>query len=387
MKAARRCARCVMDDGDRIAIDFDEQGVCSFCRSWQRLHDEGVPPPEVIRERLRARVEMIRAAGRGKAYDCVLGVSGGVDSTYLAFRAKDLGLRPLLIHMDNGWNSELAVKNIESICRKLSLDLHTHVVAWEEFRDLHRAYLKASVIDVEVPTDHAINAILLREAARRGIRYVLSGANVATEGLLPSEWVWNKMDLRNLEAIHRRHGRVPLRTFPRLGFWRGIWIQKALGVRNIDLLDLLEYDKPAAAKVITAELGWRDYGGKHHESIFTRFYQGYILPTKFGVDKRKAHLSSLICAGQVTRQQALDELARPPYAAELVESDKEFVIKKLELTPQEFEEIMKTPARPHLDYPSYLTAHYLYHRLFFSRIRPITALYRRLRPKPAREGA
>jgi N-acetyl sugar amidotransferase len=329
---------------------------------------------------LRQLVSEIQSSGRGRPYDSVLGVSGGVDSTFTAYQAKQLGLRPLIVHVDNGWNSELAVHNIEHVCRRLGLDLLTHVIDWDEFRDLHLAYLRASVIDVEVPTDHAITAFTIQTAAGLGLKYLLTGVNHATESVLPREWVWDKMDLLNLTSIHRRFGSVRLRTFPRLGFFRYVWYQQVRKIRMVELLDYLRYDKEEAKRVIERELGWRDYGGKHHESVFTRFYQGYILPRKFGVDKRRAHLSSLILSGQMSRQVALAELARPIYDPEKLAEDRAFVLKKLGLTDSEFEGLMSADPVPHDQFPNYRSRHYRYHAAFFRKIRPLTRLVRRVIP-------
>jgi N-acetyl sugar amidotransferase len=377
-ESTRECTRCVMGEEDRIALEFNEAGVCSLCCSWEKLAKKHRYEPEREQRRLANIVRIIRQGGEGKPYDSVLGISGGVDSTYAAYQAKQLGLRPLVVHFDNGWNSELAVQNIENICKKLGFDLYSHVVDWREFRDLHRAYLLASVIDVEIPTDHGIQALLVRQAASRGVRAVISGMNFATEGLIPPEWVWDKRDLLNLRAIHRRYGTVPLRTFPTLGFFRNLWYHLGRGIRVYDLLDYLPYDKEQAKEIITRELGWRDYGGKHHESIFTRFYQGYILPRKFGVDKRKAHLSSLICAGQITREQALAELAKPPYDPKLMEQDRIFVIKKFGFAEAEFEALMRQPPVPHTSFPTYARYHYRYHEAFGRSVRPGTRLLRKV---------
>ena len=366
-----------MDDDADPAIRFDANQVCSYCREWDDLKANHVLTADRASSECKRIVGEIREAGRGKEYDCVLGISGGVDSTYLAYMAKELGLRPLVFHFDNGWNSELAVKNIENICRRLGFHLHTHVVEWDEFRDLHLAYLKASVIDIEVPTDHAINALGMLTAARIGVRFVLTGCNFATESPLPKAWVWEKMDLLNLRAIQRRYGTKRLKTLPMLGFLKGSYYQVVKRIRFIDLLNFLPYQKDRAKTTIERVLGWRDYGGKHYESIFTRFYQGYILPTKFGVDKRKAHLSSLIRTGQMTRQEALAELSKPPYAAQLLKTDREFVLKKLGLTDERFDEIMRKPRVEHDQFPSYRKAHYRYHKQLFDLIRPVTRLLKR----------
>ena len=238
----RRCTRCVLDKEGPHSIQFREDGVCSYCDTWDRESRGVSASPEKAGLQLKALVAEIHKGGAGRSYDSVLGVSGGVDSTYAAYQAKQLGLRPLVVHLDNGWNSELAVQNIENVCRKLGFDLYTHVVDWAEFKDLHVAYLRASVIDVEVPTDHAITALLVHIAVKRRVRFVLTGITRATEGILPCEWVWDKMDLLNLQAIHRRYGSRPLLTFPQLGFFRYTMYQQLWGVRWVNLLDYIVYD-------------------------------------------------------------------------------------------------------------------------------------------------
>lgn len=361
-----------MDTGSDPNITFDAQGVCNYCKLWVTREARFILKGSQGAHELGKIVSAIQAAGQGKRYDCIAGISGGVDSSYVVYQAKRLGLRPLIVHLDNGWNSELSVKNIEQIVTKLGFDLYTHVVRWEEFRDIHLSFLKAGVVDIELPTDHAISAILYRLAAKHGVSHILSGYNIATEGVLPTSWVWNKMDWLNIRAIHQKYGTRAIPTFPKVSFWNLIYYQLIKKIRTIQVLDYLDYNKDDAMKTLQVDLGWKDYGGKHFESIFTRFYQGYILPTKFGIDKRKAHLSSLICSGQMTRPQALDILKEPVYDARKLREDQEFVLKKLRLTADEFEQIMKTPPKSHRDYPSYETRHYVYHRKFFSLIRPLT---------------
>jgi N-acetyl sugar amidotransferase len=283
-----------------------------------------------------------------------MGLSGGVDSSYVAYTAKRLGLRPLAVHFDSGWNSELAVNNIENIVKKLGIDLHTHVVDWEEMRDLQLAFFKASVANCDIPTDHAFPAILYREAARHGIKYILSGSNYATEFILPSAWGYQSGDLRHLRDIHNRFGRAKLREYPTIGFFQQyIWYPYVRGIKTVKPLNYLPYNKFETKKTIMRELDWRDYGGKHYESVFTRFFQGYYLPVKFGYDKRRAHLSSLINAGQLTREAAMDELAHPTYDPQLQADDKAFVAKKIGVSVAELDEIFQRPNKDYSEYASY----------------------------------
>jgi hypothetical protein len=256
----------------------------------------------------------------------------------------------LAVHFDNGWNSELAVMNIENIITRLGLDLFTYVINWEEFRDLQIAYLKASVVDIEAITDHAIFATLYRLAGEKNIKHILSGTNIQTENTLPKSWIHPKSDHINIRSIHSRYGKVPLKTFPFMDAKVKRYYQQVKGIRSISVLNYLDYNKKRVKEKIQEELSWRDYGGKHYESVWTRFYQGYILPFKFKIDKRKAHLSDLIFSGQIAREQALEELTRPIYDPGQLKIDYEFVLKKLKLSNEEFEAIMKLPPRSHYDF-------------------------------------
>lgn len=346
----QQCSMSVMDTIADPDIRFNADGVCNYYEEYKQKEKEFVFKGEEGEKRLNEIIEKIKSAGKGKKYDCITGVSGGVDSTYLTLMAKKLGLNPLIVHFDNGWNSELAVKNIENIISKLGFDLYTLVVDWEEFKDLQLAYLNASVVDIEALTDHAIAGTIYRLAAKNGIKYILSGYNIVTEGTLPSYWVTNKSDHINIKSIHKRFGKVRLKTYPFFGQKEKRLYSQIRGIEVINLLNYLPYNKTAVKEIITRELAWRDYGGKHYESVFTKFYQGYILPVKFGIDKRKAHLSNLIFSGQITKEQALEELKKPIYDPDELVSDYEFVIKKFNLTDQEFEQLLKKPRVEHVYY-------------------------------------
>lgn len=350
MSEIQECRRCVLNQtvGE---IDFDASGLCNYCRRHDLIMSQPEFQDPLRKKTLEKIISEIKHVGRNSQYDSLIGLSGGVDSSYLAWIVKQLGLRPLAVHFDNCWNSELAVSNIKNIAQKLNLDLHTYVIPWEEFKDLQRAYLKASVIDIEVPTDQLIFATLYKIAAQKKIKYILSGENFATESIMPSGWAHNsKNDLKNLQSIHKAYGKLKLKNFPKLGSWQRFYYDHALRIRMVKLLNYVSYIKTDAKELIKKELGWRDYGYKHFESIFTRFYQGYILPTKFNVDKRKAHFSNLICSDQMTKEEALRELQNPPYPVEQQMADKEYVIKKLDFSEPEFEAIMKLPIRPHAEF-------------------------------------
>jgi len=308
------------------------------------------PTEEECAIRLKELVAQIKQAGRGRAYDCILGLSGGVDSSYMAYLSKQWGLRPLIVHFDNGWDDELAVGNIEVIVKKLNLPLQTFVMNWPEFRDLQRAYFKAAVLDLDVPADHMIFGALHKIAYERKILYVLSGNNLATEWLLPRAWYYSKFDLVNLNGIHRAFGEIPMKHLPKLGVWQRLYYRRVKLIQDIKILELVPYKKMEAKQFLMNEFGWRDYGGKHYESVFTRFYQGYILPTKYGIDKRKAHLSNLICNGEITRSQALEELRLPTDDPGRQQADKRYVAKKLGWSETEFEDILTLPPRPHEEF-------------------------------------
>lgn len=337
-----------MDTSDS-EIRFDENGVCGHCTAMERRLKSIVKTDPFVLERIVTR---IRNAGKGKQYDCILGISGGTDSTYLAYLAKEFGLRPLAVHLDNGWNYELAVQNIEHVLNHLGIDLYTHVLDWDEFRDLQVAFLKASTPDCEVPSDHAINGTLFQTAHRFRIKYILQGTNMRTEGIMATSWSYGQYDWHYIRSVHHRFGTVPLKDYPHFSLMSRITNFAIRRLRVISLLNYVDYQKEAATTLLKEKLDWRDYGVKHGESVYTRFYQSYILPKKFGADKRRGHLSSLIVAGQVTREQALQELSKPPYPEEQMASEREYVIKKLGLTEAQFAKIMQTPPKTYRDYPN-----------------------------------
>ncbi len=356
----QQCAISVMDTIADPNITFDEKGICNYYYEHLQKENDFVLKGEAGSKKVQELVEKIKADGKGKKYDCITGISGGVDSTYLCLQAKNLGLRTLVVHFDNGWNSELAVKNIENIIGKLGFDLYTLVVDWNEFKDLQLAYLKASVVDIEALTDHAIAGTLFKLAAENNIKHILSGYNIVTEATLPKHWVFTKNDDANIKDIHKKFGTAPLKTYPFFGLKQKKMYASLKGIDTINLLNYLDYNKQAVKEVIIKELDWRDYGGKHYESVFTRFYQGYILPVKFGIDKRKAHLSDLIYSGQITKAEALSQLQKPIMEKEQLEQDYAFVLKKFNLTEAEFEAIIKAPRREHTEFATIQTIYSKY---------------------------
>ena len=311
--------------------------------------------------RLGALVEEIKRRGHGKDYDCIIGVSGGVDSSFVAIKVKELGLRPLAVHVDNGWNSEKAVGNIKRILDPLHIDLSTVVLNWKEFRDLQLAFLRASTPDSEIPSDHAIVASFYSASSRHSVSYCMSGINFRTEGIHVREWSQGHLDSRYIKSVYKKFTGKRLKHFPLIPIAtlvRNIVLHRP---KNVFLLDYFDYDKQSAKRLLIEKYGWEDYGGKHYESLYTRFYQGWILPHKFGYDKRRMHLSTLICSGQITREEALREISEPPYPPVWVEPDKIFVAKKLGISRDEFDAIMAAPKKRYSDYPN-LQNHWLFGR-------------------------
>jgi N-acetyl sugar amidotransferase len=346
-----------MDTSDPEIV-FNEQGVCNHCHQYDARAARELMSPEERQRKLDALVETIKASGRGKEYDCILGVSGGADSSYVAYLAKKLGLRPLAVHFDNGWNSELAVDNIKRILSALDIDLYTLVVDWDEFCDLQKSFLKASVPNAEIPTDHAITALLWNTAHKHGIRYILSGMNLKTEGVMPLAWTYTANDLFHLRSIHKRFGSRPLRTLPKLGLFQFAWYVFAERLRVINLLNFFDYDKAQAIQILEKEVGYRPYPEKHYESVWTRFYQGAFLVDKFGFDKRLPHMASLVVSGQMSRDEALRRLDSETYPESLRRQDYDFVLKKFGMSEAEYDALLKEAPQSHLDYPN-LSAFYL----------------------------
>jgi N-acetyl sugar amidotransferase len=345
------CTRCIMDTTDPDIV-FDAEGRCNHCTVWfQRAEFYALPLAERTR-RLELLVEEIKRRGHGKDYDCIIGVSGGVDSSFLAIKVKELGLRPLAVHVDNGWNSDKAVGNIKRILEPLHIDLWTLVLNWKEFRELQLAFLRASTPDSEIPSDHAIVASFYQASSRHRVRYLINGVNFRTEGIHVREWSQGHLDSRYIRSVYRQFTHKRLEHFPLIPVTtlvRNIVLHRP---RFVFLLDYLDYDKQAAKRLLVEDYGWQDYGGKHYESLYTRFYQGWILPQKFGYDKRRMHLSTLVCSGQMTREQALEEMRTPAYPPEWVEPDTVFVAKKLGISREEFAAIMALPGKRYMDYPN-----------------------------------
>lgn len=348
-KEYKVCVKCIMDTSD-ADITFDENGVCSHCKSYEERLSSRTYTPEERDHKLRDIVKKIKKSGSNGEYDCIIGVSGGVDSTYVAYLTKQLGLKPLAIHFDNGWNSELAVSNIEKVLNKLDIDLYTYVIDWEEFRDLQKSFLYASTPDGEIPTDHAINAMLFREASKRNIKYIINGMNFATESLATKSWAYGHSDWTYIKDVHRTFGKVKLKHYPYYNLLLLFYWTFIRQIKVISILNYINYQKDEVMEVLQKDLGWVYYGGKHYESVYTRFFQGFILPTKFGIDKRRGHLSDLIYSGQLTRDEALLEIQKEKYPTSLFNDDLVFVKKKLGFSDHDFDTIMSAPRRTYKEF-------------------------------------
>lgn len=341
-----------MDTTDE-QIEFDRNGICNHCIDFETLQKPQIIKGDDGKHALDAYVAQIKAEGKGKAYDCIIGISGGVDSSYVAHRVIELGLRPLAVHVDTGWNSELAVSNIEKIVNALKIDLFTTVIDWDEMRDLQLAFLKSGVANCDIPQDHAFVAVLFKLAAKKGIRWIISGHNLQTESILPESWGYLSIDSKHLRSIHARFGMGRLKSFPTYSlFDYTFWWPYVRKIKILKMLNFEDYRKDEAKQLLIDRFGWRDYGGKHYESRFTKFFQSYYLPSKFGYDKRRAHLASLVVSGEMAREVALEELNKPPFEPNEARQDRLFVAKKLGVSEAEFDAILAGPRKTYFDYPS-----------------------------------
>lgn len=348
------CVSCVMDTTDAKII-FDDKGVCDHCNTFHKDIKPRWHTDERGQRELDAMVARIRKAGAGRDFDCIIGMSGGIDSSYLTYVAKvRLGLRPLVFHVDAGWNSQEALNNIEKLVDRLGLDLYTEVIDWEEMRDLQLAFIKSGVPHIDTPQDHAFFATMYNFAEKHGVRYILTGANYSTECIRnPIEWMYYQSDSIQLRDIHRRFGAAPLVNFPTTSILRHkLYLRYLKGITVVSPLNHLPYVKAEAMRFLIEEFGWQPYPQKHFESRFTRFYEGYWLPKRFGYDTRRVQFSSLILTGQMTRAEAMAKLAEPPYDEVTIVHDFEYVATKLGIAPEELQGYMDAPRRSFRDYQS-----------------------------------
>jgi N-acetyl sugar amidotransferase len=346
------CSNCVMNTSDSQIV-FDEHGVCDHCNGFERDVLPNWHPGEQGKAMFRAVVDKIMREGEGKPFDSIIGMSGGLDSSYLLHLAvTEFGLRPLVFHVDGGWNTDIAVNNIQMLVDKLGLDLYTEVINWEEMRDFQLAFFKAGVPHLDIPQDHAFVATLYHFANKHGIKYILNGGNFATECVRnPLEWLYYGTDMAQIRDIHRRFGTRPLKTYPFSGvLFHKFYLRYVKGVQVVKPLNWLPYTKELAVRTLSEKYGWRPYPQKHFESRFTKFFEGYWLPTRFGYDTRRVQYSSLILTGQMTREEALEKLKQPAYDPNTIEEEFGYIATKLGITVEELRHYHTMPKRTHNDY-------------------------------------
>ena len=366
------CKRCVVDSTVPDVI-FDSDGICNHCHVYDSI-DARYENTVKLSSEYEAVIKKIKVDGKGRDYDCLVGLSGGVDSSYTLLKAIDHGLRPLVVHFDNGWNSDKAIKNIKKMLTILDVDLYTYVVDWQEFRDLQLSFLRASVSDAEIPTDIAIKSVLYKLAAKNGIKYILySGSNHKTEGRMPRDWTY--MDGKYIKSVHKKYGELKrLKSYPNYTLRNLLYFHVIKRIKLIRLFNFIEFNNNQAVKELENRLGWEYYGGKHYESVYTKFFQSYILPVKHNIDKRIVHYSALVRSGQITREQALERLKECPYDLSTIEQDKNYIMKKLEISKDEFESILSRDPKSYKDYSTYDSIR--------SRLLPLIKLLKRLKLWP-----
>lgn len=346
-----QCTRCVMDTSDPD-ITFNDTGYCNHCVEFLNKRVKHQYNGIESDKQLKLIVNQMKKAGKGKEYDCIIGLSGGIDSCYACYIAKQNDLRVLAVHMDNGWNSEEAVLNIKNVANKLGIDYESYVLDWGEFKDLQLSFLKASVPEAETPTDIAIPAALNHFAKKYNVKYIISGGNFATEGILPTLWHYNAKDLKYFHHIQKTFGKLKLKKFRTFGYKKEMYNKLIKGIKMSYILNYVPFDKEKAMEFLKKELDWKYYGGKHYESKYTGFIQSYYLYEKFDIDYRRATLATQICTGEVTKEQALEQLLHKPYKPEIVAQEKKYISKKLGISLIEFEEIINKPPRCYRDYPN-----------------------------------
>ena len=364
----KQCTRCIMDNLTDPFIYFDNNGFCNHCINLLQNNSKYLFQQNISDKKLKTLIDKVKKNGQNNEYDCIVGISGGIDSSYLIYLTAQWGLKPLAVHMDNGWNSKIAVSNIKKLLNKLNIELYTYVLDWEEFKDVQLAFFKASVIEVENPTDMAIMGILHKVAKKFGIKYILSAGNYSTEGISPKHFQYGKKDLKYLRSIHQTFGTLQLKKFPAFGFWEEFVFKFIHGIKILYPLNFFNYQKDKAKNSLVTNFEWEYYGGKHHESIITKFVQRYYLPVKFRIDYRKATYSTMICNGQMSREEALNKIEDSSYNESEIENDIAYIAKKFGISEKEFIRILNIPQKYYTDYThadKFLTTMYkLYYRIF-----------------------
>ena len=343
------CERCIATS-ELPSFEKYSSG-CSFCVEFEeRLKDNS----KIFNQsqQLDSFIQKIKKNNLNKSHDCIVGLSGGVDSAWALLQAKKLGLRPLAVHMDNGWNSELAQNNIQVLLEYLDVDLYTYVIDWDEYRSLMNAFFKANVIDIELLMDNAMLAVNYNMAHKLGLKTILTGSNSATEGIrMPPGWIWHKFDKKNIKSIAKYNGIKRLKSFPSISNLQKLYYERVRGIRWISFLDYFDYSREKAL-VDLQSIGFKPYPFKHYESVFTRFYQAYILPRKFGVDKRIIHLSAQIVSNEITREEALERLKASPYLPNQENEDISYFLSKMEWTKDQLDSYIKAPVQSHSSFDS-----------------------------------
>lgn len=346
------CSNCVMDTSD-TRIVFDENGVCDHCNDFSKNVAPNWHPDEIGKAELQKTIEKIKKEGENKEFDCILGLSGGVDSSYmLHLVVKEFGLRPLVFHVDGGWNSELAVHNIQVLVDKLGLDLYTEVINWEEMKDFQLAFFKSGVPHIDIPQDHAFIATLYNFADKYKIKYILNGGNISTECVRnPMEFLYYGTDMVQLNDIRKKFGTIEMETYPFSSIFRHkIYLRYFKGLEVVKPLNYMPYTKESAIKLLEDEYGWKPYPQKHFESRFTKFYEGYWLPERFGFDTRRVQYSSLILTSQMKRETALELLKKPAYDPSKIDEEFNYIATKIGITSETLKSYFTSPKKFYWDY-------------------------------------
>lgn len=362
----KACKKCLFNSKNYPLIQLDENGVCDMCETNSQLILQTREKQKTVS--IEGFIQEIKANQKG-IYDCIIGLSGGADSSYLVHLAKKWGLSPLLVHIDGGWNSDASVQNIKNLIDSTNFDYYCEVLPWEEMRDVQKAFIKANVLDIDLPFDNAMMSYLYRIADKHGIKYILNGYSNETEGIMPESFTHYKLDKKNILDIHRKHGILKLNQLKFLGTFDYIYFEKVKKIRFYSPLNMIDYNKSEIKDLLKQAYNWKDYGNKHFENIFTRFYQSTILPKKFGIDKRVSHLSVLICSNQLNKEEALKQLNETQLLDADLEKDKQFFLKKLGLSDLEFEEYLRSKEVSHRVFKSDLD--------LYDRFKPIYSFFKR----------